>query len=216
MYTLPTLKYDYHTLSPVIDPQTMEIHHTRHHQAYIDKLNAGLQTHPEYADRSLEELLDKIKELPDSLQGVVRNHGGGHHNHSLFWDIMRAPREDNRPHPDSQIGQAISQTFESFEAFQSQFSDKAVGHFGSGWCWLVSLPSYQEGSGEIISNIWKKLEIITTANQDSPLMNGKTPLLCVDLREHAYYLHYQNKRADYVSARWSVVDWERVNENFDK
>lgn len=198
MHILPPLKYDYNALEPVIDTQTMQIHHTRHHQAYIDKLNAGLQSHPEHLDRSLEDLLRKTKELPNSLQGIVRNHGGWHHNHSLFWEIMREPHEDSRPDADSQIIQGLSQIFGSFEDFQSAFSEKAIAHFGSGWCRLVQ-------SGDI-------LEIITTSNQDSPVMDDKKPLLGIDLWEHAYYLHYQNKRADYVSARWSVVDWDIVEQ----
>lgn len=144
----------------------------------------------------------KIKELPDSLQGIVRNHAGWHHNHSLFWKIMGPAQESNKPTEWSVLHQAIIRIFWSFESFQSQFSDKAVAHFGSGWCWLVQ-------SGD-------NLEIITTTNQDSPLMDGKTPLLWLDLWEHAYYLHYQNKRADYVSARWSLVNWDEVEQNFRK
>lgn len=202
MHTLPPLPYAYTALEPIIDTQTMQIHHTKHHQTYIDKLNAGLTPYPEYQSRSLEDLLTKIKELPDTLQGVVRNHGGGHHNHSLFWTIMRPAQSDNRPTPESALATAIDSQFGSFESFQQQFSDKAVAHFGSGWCWLVK-------SGDT-------LEIITTSNQDSPLIDGKTPLLGLDLWEHAYYLHYQNKRADYVSARWSVVNWEGVEKKFKK
>lgn len=163
MYILPPLKYEYNALEPVIDTQTMQIHHTRHHQAYIDKLNAGLQNHAEYLDRSLEDLLNKIKKLPDNLQGIVRNHGGGHYNHSLFWEIMRTPHNDNSPDSDSQIGQAICQKFGSFKSFQTTFRDKAIEHFGSGWCWLIKSDN--------------SLEIITTSNQDSPLMDNKIPLL---------------------------------------
>jgi Fe-Mn family superoxide dismutase len=151
---------------------------------------------------SVTELLTKIKELPDSLQGIVRNHAWWHANHSLFWKIMRPVQENNKLSEWSTLHQAIIDTFWSFESFQSSFSDKAVAHFGSGRCWLVK-------SGDT-------LEIITTTNQDSPLMDSKIPLLWLDLWEHAYYLHYQNKRADYVSARWNVINWEEVEKNFEK
>jgi superoxide dismutase, Fe-Mn family len=202
MHTLPPLPYTYDDLEPFIDAMTMQIHHTKHHQTYIDKLNAWLSGHPTYESWSVRDLLTKIKELPDSLQAIVRNHAGWHHNHSLFWKIMRPAQENNKPTEWSALHQAVVSTFWSFESFQSQFSDKAVAHFGSGWCWLVK-------SGD-------SLEIITTTNQDSPLMNNKTPLLWLDLWEHAYYLHYQNKRADYVSARWTLVNWDEVEKNLNK
>jgi Fe-Mn family superoxide dismutase len=211
MHTLPPLPYTYDALEPVIDVMTMQIHHTRHHQTYIDKLNAWLSTYPSYESWSVRDLLIKIKELPDSLQGVVRNHAWWHHNHSLFWKIMKPAQENNRLTAWSAIEQAIINTFWSFEVFQSQFSDKAVGYFGSGWCWLVQFDemSHPLGKGGLGG-----FEIITTTNQDSPLMNGKIPLLWLDLWEHAYYLHYQNKRADYISARWSLVNWDEVEKNF--
>ena len=202
MHTLPQLPYSYDALEPIIDTQTMQIHHMRHHQTYIDKLNAGLSTHPQYEWRSAQELLEKIKELPDSLQSIVRNHAWWHANHSLFWKIMRSSTENNMPSTNSLLYQAIIENFSSFESFQTLFNDKAVAHFGSGWCWLVKSSD--------------NLEIITTPNQDSPLMNWQQPLLGLDLWEHAYYLHYQNKRADYISARWSLVNWDEVEKNLKK
>ena len=199
-FTLPPLPYSYDALEPVIDHETMQIHHTKHHQTYIDKLNAGLESHPEYSDWSLKDLLTKKAELPDSLQAVVRNHAWGHHNHSPFWTIMKAPSDNNLP--TGEIAQVINDTFWSFEAFKDKFSTTATNQFGSGWAWLVK-------SGE-------SLEVIATANQDSPLMDHKTPLLGLDVWEHAYYLNYQNKRPAYIEARWSVINWEKVNELYTK
>ena len=195
-FTLPPLPYSYDALEPIIDRETMQIHHTKHHQTYIDKLNAGLESYPDYSDWSLKDLLTKIKELPEDLQKVVRNHAGGHHNHSLFWTIMKAPSDNNLP--TGEIAQAIVDSFWSFQAFKDTFSTAATNQFGSGWAWLVK-------SGD-------NLEVIATANQDSPLMDGKTPLLGLDVWEHAYYLNYQNKRPAYIEARWSVINWEKVNE----
>ncbi len=195
-FTLPPLPYAYDALEPVIDRETMQVHHTKHHQTYIDKLNAGLESYPDYSDWSLKDLLTKIKELPEDLQKVVKNHAGGHHNHSLFWTIMKAPADNNLP--TGTLAQAINDNFGSFEGFKDKFSTAATNQFGSGWAWLVK-------SGE-------SLEVIATANQDSPLMDGKTPLLGLDVWEHAYYLNYQNKRPAYIEARWSVVNWEKVEE----
>lgn len=199
MHTLPNLPYSYDALEPIIDAQTMQIHHTKHHQTYIDKLNAWLSAHPTYESWSVVELLNKINELPDSLQGIVRNHAGGHANHSLFWKIMRPASENNQPNLSWSLGQAITNQFGSFESFKDQFSTVAVNHFWSGWAWLV-----QNGD---------TLEIMSTSNQDSPLMQNKMPLLWLDIWEHAYYLHYQNKRADYIASRWSLVNWDEVEKN---
>lgn len=196
-FTLPNLPYDYNALEPVIDEQTMRIHHTKHHQWYINNLNSGLESHPDYADWSLDDLLTKIKELPDALQSIVRKHAGWHANHSLFWKIMRPSQENNAP--SGEISNAINETFWNFEDFKDKFAAAWAGQFWSGWAWLVK---NNDGS----------LQVLATPNQDSPLMNGQTPLLGLDVWEHAYYLQYQNKRADYIDARWSVVDWEKVNE----
>lgn len=202
MHTLPPLPYSYDALEPVIDSMTMQIHHTKHHQTYIDKFNAWLSTHPNYEWLSVVELLEKTKELPEAIQNIVRNHGGWHANHTLFWKIMKSSTDNNRPTDWLSINQAIISTFWSFEAFQSNFSDKAIAHFWSWWCRLIQAET--------------ELKIITTSNQDSPIMDGNIPLLWLDLWEHAYYLHYQNKRADYVSARWSLVNWQEVEKNFNK
>lgn len=192
-HTLPTLPYAYGALEPYIDARTMEIHHTKHHQAYIDKLNAALESHPELQDRSVEELLTNLNDIPEDIRTAVRNHGGGHANHSLFWTLLKtgitmpAGLED-----------AIIQAFGGVDQFKEQFAAAATGQFGSGWAWLV------------VSN--GALEIMATPNQDSPLSQGKLPILALDVWEHAYYLKYQNKRPDYITAFWNVVDWERVNE----
>ncbi len=199
MFTLPDLPYSTNALEPVIDTQTMTIHHTKHHQWYINNLNAWLEQYPDYQSRSLEDLLTKINDLPDQLQSIVRKQGGWHANHSLFWTIMRPVQEDNKP--TWSLAHAIDEQFGSFEAFKEKLSTAAASQFGSGRGWLVK-------SGN-------SLEILATANQDSPLMDNKTPLLGVDVREHAYYLHYQNRRPDYLKARWELVNWEKVEELYN-
>lgn len=201
MYTLPQLPYSYDALEPVIDAQTMEIHHTRHHQTYIDKLNAGLTSYPQYHWLSVEELLVQFDTLPDSLKPVVRNHGGGHANHSLFWTIMCTQVESEKYKAEStKLMEAIAAAFGSFESFVEQFTTASTNQFGSGWAWLV-----QNSEGN--------LQVISTSNQDSPLLQWLTPLMGIDVREHAYYLTYQNKRADYIRAWLSIVNWREVEEN---
>ncbi len=200
-HELPKLPYAYNALEPHIDARTMEIHYTKHHQAYVDKLNAALEKHPELFDKKVEELLaDNLKSVPEDIKTAVRNHGGGHVNHSLFWEWMTGNKKDNEFK--GKIADAIKKEFGSFDEFKTKFSDAALGRFGSGWAWLA----LHNG----------KLEIYSTANQDSPLMEGKQPLLGLDVWEHAYYLKYQNKRADYISAFWNVVNWKKVNELFEK
>lgn len=201
MYTLPQLPYDYTALEPLIDAQTMQIHHTRHHQTYIDKLNSGLASYPQYQWLSVEELLRQFDTLPDVLKSVVRNHGGGHANHSLFWTIMCPTDKSEKSKIESiKLMEAINQSFDSFENFVEQFTTAALNQFGSGWARLVK------------NSQWT-LSIIATANQDSPLMQGLTPLLWLDVREHAYYLTYQNKRADYIKAWLNIVNWNEVEKN---
>jgi Fe-Mn family superoxide dismutase len=195
MFTLPELSYSYDSLAPYIDARTMEIHHTKHHQSYIDKLNAALEDHSDLADFSVEELLRDIHTLPESVQKAVQNHGGGHANHTLFWQVL-TPSGSAISEQES-LATEIDQTFGSFEAFKEKFVTAAAGQFGSGWGWLVV-------------TVNGDLEIITTANQDSPLMQGKTPIFGVDVWEHAYYLQYQNRRPDYLSAIWNVVNWKAV------
>lgn len=196
-HQLPDLPYDHAALEPVIDEQTMRIHHGKHHQGYVNKLNAALEGHADLQSKSLEDLLRGINSIPDEIRTAVRNNGGGHANHSLFWPIM-AP--DAGGEPIGEVADAITDTFGSFEKFAEEFSNAATGQFGSGWGWLVV-------SGG-------NLKVYSTPNQDSPYMNGDTPVLGVDVWEHAYYLKYQNNRATYVDSWWDVVNWQRVNENF--
>ncbi|HEU5261222.1 MAG TPA: superoxide dismutase [Gemmatimonadales bacterium] len=192
-HTLPPLPYEYAALEPHIDRQTMEIHHTKHHQAYVNTLNAALDTHPALYERSLEALLGGISGVPEDIRTAVRNHGGGHHNHSLFWTIM-TPKGGGEPA--GALADAIKQTFGDVAQLREQLSSAALARFGSGWAWLA------------VAN--GKLEVLSTANQDSPLMDGKIPILGLDVWEHAYYLRYQNRRADYIAAWWNVVNWPEV------
>lgn len=195
-YTLPQLPYAYDALEPHIDAKTMEIHHAKHHQAYIDKLNAAIKD-TEWEEMSVEDLLRNFKDIPEDKKTAVKNHGGGHANHSLFWEIM-SPSVGGEPTGD--LAAAIKDVFGDFPTFKEKFTEKAVGQFGSGWAWLVV------DSG--------KLTVDSSPNQDSPLMHGKTPILGVDIWEHAYYLKYQNKRPDYVAAWWQIVNWDEVGRRF--
>jgi len=198
-FSLPPLPYPYDALEPHIDKLTMEIHHTKHHAAYVNNLNKALESAPELANKSLGELLaNNCAIVPEKIRTAVRNHGGGHINHSFFWEIM-SPKAGGQPR--GKLAEAIAQTFGSFEKFKEKFSEAALGRFGSGWAWLVRTPD-------------KKLEVYSTANQDSPLMEGKMPILGLDVWEHAYYLKYQNRRADYVQAWWNVVNWAAVEKRF--
>ena len=194
MHELPKLPYDFAALEPHIDAQTMQIHHGKHHKTYVDNLNKALEAHPDLQAKSLDELCREINRVPETIRTAVRNNGGGHWNHSRFWTWM-APNAGGAP--TGKVADAINASFGSFDTFKQQFSAAGVGRFGSGWAWLV-----REGNG---------LGILSTANQDNPLMDGKTPLLGVDVWEHAYYLKYQNRRADYLTAWWNVVNWNEVN-----
>jgi Fe-Mn family superoxide dismutase len=196
-FELPTLAYAYDALEPYIDARTMEIHHTKHHQTYITNLNAAVEKTPELQGKSLEQLLSDLNAVPEAVRTVVRNHGGGTYNHNLFWEIM-GPNAGGMP--SGALGQAIESSFGTFEAFKDEFTKSANGRFGSGWAWLV-----KKGNG---------LSIVSTANQDSPLSDGLTPILGLDVWEHAYYLNYQNRRADYVNAWWNVVNWDAVAGKF--
>ena len=195
-HTLPPLPYAYDALEPFIDAQTMQIHHMKHHQVYIDKLNAALVAHPTLQEKSAEELIADLAQIPEIIRGAVRNHGGGHANHSLFWTIMRKGGASLS----GTLLESVHTSFSSVEKFKEQFTAAALGVFGSGWAWLVSA----QGT----------LEIMTTPNQDSPLSIGKKPLLGIDVWEHAYYLKYQQKRAEYVSAWWNVINWDEVGKRF--
>lgn len=197
-FTLPSLLYKYDSLEPYIDAKTMEIHHSKHHQAYIDKLNTAL-TGTEWVDRSIEDILQNLDKLPAEKQMAVRNNGGGHYNHSLFWNMMNPGSERT---PQGELSDLIDQTFGSLDKFKSDFAEAGVSRFGSGWIWLIQ----KDG----------KLEIISTPNQDSPIMNGIEPLLGLDVWEHAYYLKYQNRRPDYIDSWWNIVNWEHATSILEK
>jgi len=199
-HTLPPLPYDYAALEPHIDALTMQIHHDKHHQAYVNNLNAALDKHPELYEKTLEELLRGINGVPEDIRTAVRNNGGGHHNHSLFWTIM-APAGTGGGEPSGTLADAIKKTFGGFAPFKEQLSTAGTTRFGSGWAWLAVAGG--------------KLEVFSTANQDSPLMDGKIPMLGLDVWEHAYYLKYQNRRPEYVAAWWNVVNWTEVAKRYE-
>ena len=195
-YTVPPLPYAYDALEPHIDKATMEFHHDKHHQAYVDKVNAALEGTP-LADTAIEDVLRDLAAVPDDKRGAVKNNGGGHYNHTMFWENMSP---DGGGEPQGELASAIDSAFGSLDGLKTKMKETGVNQFGSGWSWLV-----KDGSG---------LAIVGTANQDSPISDGKTPLLGVDVWEHAYYLKYQNRRPDYIDAWWNVVDWGRVAERF--
>lgn len=197
-FQLPPLPYAPEALEPFIDAQTMTIHHGKHHAAYVNNLNAALEKHPELSGWSLDDLLIKLNEVPEDIRTVVRNHGGGHWNHTMFWEIM-APNAGGAP--TGALANAINDTFGSFDAFKAEFEKAANGRFGSGWAWLV-----KKSDGG--------LAIVSTANQDNPLTDGLTPLMGIDVWEHAYYLKYQNRRPEYVTNWWNVVNWSEITRRF--
>lgn len=196
MYTVPELPYGYDQLGDYISGTIMQLHHDKHHQAYVDKLNAAIDSAPALRERSLDSMLADISSLPESVQTAIRNHGGGHYNHSLFWQWMSP---DGGGEPTGELAQKINERYGSFQGFVDEFTAKSLGVFGSGWAWLQP-----------------DMAIITTANQDTPIMQGlQAPLLGLDVWEHAYYLDYKNKRDDYVKAWWNVVNWDMVQQRFD-
>jgi Fe-Mn family superoxide dismutase len=197
-FTLPALPYDFAALEPSIDARTMEIHHDKHHAAYVNNLNGALEKAPELQSRSLEDLLKNLDSVPEAIRTTVRNNGGGHWNHTMFWEIM-APNGGGEP--TGKLADAIKASFGDFAAFKTQLADAAAKRFGSGWAWLI-----KDGS---------KLAITSTPNQDTPVMEGKHAILGVDVWEHAYYLKYQNRRPDYVAAWWNVVNWPEVARRFE-
>lgn len=199
MFKLPDLGYSFDALEPYIDAKTMEIHHDKHHGTYVEKLNAALEKYPDWQNKPVEEILSQIKGVPEDAKTAVQNNGGGHANHTLFWQIMK-PGGANEPL--GQLAKALNSTFSSFDEFKIKFTEAAIGRFGSGWVWLVK-------NGD-------KLDIYSTANQDSPLMEGKTPVLGLDVWEHAYYLKYQNRRPEYIENWWHVVNWTVAEGNFVK
>ncbi len=197
-YTLPELPYAYDALEPYIDEETMHLHHEKHHNTYVTNLNAAIEKYPELGELSIEELMINLNEVPDDIKTAVRNNGGGHANHSFFWKIM-APNAGGKP--TGAIKDAIDEAFGDFEKMKEEFKTAATGRFGSGWAWVI------------VNN--GKLEITSTPNQDTPLSEGKTPVLGLDVWEHAYYLKYKNVRPDYIAAFWDVINWDQVNKNFE-
>lgn len=197
-FKLPDLGYARDALEPHIDAQTMEIHHGKHHNAYVTNLNAALEKHPDLQGWSIEDLLTRIAQVPEDIRTAVRNNGGGHHNHTLFWNILTP---GGAKEPTGRLAEAIVATFGSFDDLKTKLTQAGATRFGSGWSWLV-----KDASG--------KLQVYSTANQDSPLMEGHTPLLGIDVWEHAYYLRYQNRRPDYLAAIWNVINWDKVGSRF--
>lgn len=198
-FELPALPYAYDALEPVIDADTMRFHYDKHHATYVANLNKALEAHPELFERSVEFLIAHLNHLPEDIKGAVRNNGGGTYNHTLFWEMMAPEGQTAFAGP---VADKIKETFGSYEEFKKQFAAAAAGRFGSGWAWLVA-------DGD-------KLEILSTANQDNPLTEGKRPLLCLDVWEHAYYLKYQNRRVDYINEWFRIINWDFVNEQYKK
>lgn len=200
MFKIPNLTYSFDALEPFIDARTMEIHHDKHHQTYVDKLNVAIEG-TKFAEMTIEELLKRIEEVPEEKRQAVINHGGGFANHNFFWEIMSPASKDatEAKKPVGELAKAIDEAFKSFDEFTVKFEEAATSRFGSGWAWLVK-------------NETGDLEIYSTPNQDSPLIGGDTPILGIDVWEHAYYLNYQNRRADYIAAWWNVVNWKKANE----
>ena len=197
-FTLPELPYAYDSLEPYIDAQTMHLHHDKHHQAYVDKLNAAVEG-TEWADKTIDDIVANLNDVPEAIRGPVRNNGGGHYNHTLFWEWMSG---DGGGAPEGELSAAIDDTFGSFADFKTKFEAAGVARFGSGWVWLI------EDAGA--------LSIVSTANQDSPVTDGKKVILGNDVWEHAYYLKYQNRRPEYLSAWWNVVNWEKAQQAFGR
>ena len=199
-YELPPLPYDYSALEPTIDTQTMQLHHDKHHAAYVNNLNAALQNNSQLASLSIDDLVSRLNEVPENIRAAVRNNGGGHANHSMFWQIMKP---NGGGQPSGALASAIQQSFGSLDQFKAAFNDAGVKRFGSGWTWLVL-----DKSGN--------LQVISTANQDSPLTDGLYPVMGNDVWEHAYYLKYQNRRPDYLAAWWNVVNWDEISRRYEK
>lgn len=198
-FKLPELKYSYEALEPYIDALTMETHYSKHHKGYVDNLNKALEGHSKFQEMSIEEILKSLDQLPEEIRTAVRNNGGGHYNHTLFWEIM-SPEGGGKP--EGELANKIDEDLGGFDKFKEEFKKAALGQFGSGWAWLVLNE--------------EKLEIVSTPNQDNPISEGKFPILGIDVWEHAYYLKYKNLRADYIDAWWNIVDWKKVSEIFNK
>jgi len=201
-FELPKLPYKYDSLEPYIDEQTMKIHHDKHHQTYTDNFNKAFEKYPGFLKKSVEEILIDLSKIPEEIRTAVKNNGGGYYNHLLFWQILSGDKKNQKF--EGKVAEAVEKQFDGFDNFKILLSDAAMKRFGSGWAWLVYNP------------ILKKLEVYSTSNQDCPLSEGKIPLLLIDVWEHAFYLHYLNKKADYVSAIWNVINWKKVNELYEK
>ena len=197
MFILPELPYNYNALEPFIDEETMRIHHDKHHGTYVTNLNKALEKYPEYQESSVEDLLSMLPKIPQDIQSAVRNNAGGHANHTFFWESLKINNGDG---PKGELLEAINQTFTDVDTFKSLFTQAGLTRFGSGWAWLV--------------NSGTQLEIISTSNQDSPITDGKKPILGLDVWEHAYYLTYQNRRADYIDAWWNIVNWDIISKRY--
>ena len=202
MHTLPSLPYDYAALEPYIDEATMKLHHTKHHQTYVDKLNAALEKYPELAEKPLADLVRDLASVPDDIKTAVKNHGGGHYNHSMFWEML-TPFAGGEPKPEGELEVAINEAFGDFAKFKEAFKTSSLAVFGSGWTWLIVNDS-------------KELKIGNTANQENPITSGQTPILGVDVWEHAYYLKYQNRRPEYLDNFFQIVNWKHVAELYKK
>ncbi|MBE1553061.1 superoxide dismutase [Sporosarcina limicola] len=200
-FTLPALNYGFDALEPVINQQTMEIHYGKHHQTYVNNLNVALEGHGDLNGKTVEELLTNLDALPESIRTAVRNNGGGHLNHSLFWEVLTSPSENNLP--TGNLATAINNRFGSFEKFKEEFTKAATGRFGSGWAWLVV-------------NNDNKIDVTSTPNQDNPIMEGTMPILGLDVWEHAYYLAYQNRRPDYISNFFKIINWDAVSNKYEQ
>lgn len=200
-FELPPLPYDYNALEPFIDEETMHLHHDKHHQAYVDKLNAALESHPDLSSLSIEELLKQVEQVPEEIRQAIKNHGGGHFNHSYFWQILG---KEGAHQPVGKVKEEIEKAWGSFEKFKEEFTKSATGLFGSGWTWLAA---EENGSNFHIHNM---------PLQENPHMHGHIPVLGFDAWEHAYYLKYNNRRPEYIEAWWNIVDWQKVEENFSK
>ena len=200
-FELPQLPYGYDALEPYIDAKTMEIHHSKHHQTYVNNLNLALEKHPELPEMTLDKLLQSLDSLPEDIRTAVKNHGGGHWNHSFFWTLMNGQKNGGGGEPQGKIADAIKNSFGDFATFKDLFSKAATGVFGSGWAWVIN----ENG----------RLAIVTTPNQESPVSKNQKPVLVIDVWEHAYYLNYQNRRPDYLAAWWNVVDWNAVEKNLE-
>ena len=206
MFTLPDLPYPYNALEPYIDERTMQIHHDKHHAAYVKNVNDALAGNEKLLSLPVEDLMKDLSQVPEEVRTKVRNNGGGHANHTMFWTMMAASGKGGGGQPAGELAAAVDAAFGSFAQFQEKFASSGVGRFGSGWVWLIKDPS--TSSGQV------KVSIVDTPNQDTPLMEGKTPILGLDVWEHAYYLKYQNLRADYIKAWWNVVNWKEVERRF--